>query len=199
MAFIKFLRDKNIADSELVTRYRHSYNTDYIGELFKRYTHLVYGVCMKYLENEEKSKDAVMEIFEQLLVDLKKHDVDNFKAWLYSVAKNYCLLKRRREKLQADNQKDYEKTENIFMESDELLHLRDEDGQEKLDKNLYDGIEELKEEQKKCIELYFMQNKTYEEVSEITGYTIKEVKSYLQNGKRNLKIFLTERKKFQKP
>jgi len=199
MAFIKFLRDKNITDSELVTRYRHSYNTDYIGELFKRYTHLVYGVCLKYMENEEKSKDAVMEIFEQLLVDLKKHDVDNFKAWLYSVAKNYCLLKMRREKLQADNQKDYEKTENIFMESDELLHLRDEDGQEKLDKNLYDGIEELKEEQKKCIELYFMQNKTYEEVSEITGYTIKEVKSYLQNGKRNLKIFLTERKKFQKP
>lgn len=193
MVFVKLLRDKNTADSELVSRFRLSHNSEYVGELFQRYTHLVFGVCMKYLKNEESSKDAVMEIFEKLLIDLKKHDVDNFKSWLYSVAKNHCLMKLRKDKSQANHVDEYGKDLLSVMEIDNPLHQDNGEDKETLDKNLYKGIEDLKEEQKVCVELFYMQNKSYEEVSEITGYTMKQVKSYLQNGKRNLKIFLTEK------
>jgi len=193
MAFIRLLRDKTTADIDLVSRYRLSHNSEYVGELFQRYTHLVFGVCMKYLKNEDSSKDAVMEIFEKLLVDLKKHDVDNFKSWLYSVSKNHCLMKLRKDKTQANHVDEYGKDSLAVMEIDEPLHLENGEDQQMLDKSLYEGIGHLKEEQKICVELFYMQNKSYEEVAEITGYTMKQVKSYLQNGKRNLKIFLTEK------
>lgn len=194
MAFIKLVRDKNSTDSELVSSFRLSHNSDYVGELFQRYTHLVFGVCMKYLKEEEASKDAVMEIFEKLLIDLKKHDVDNFKSWLYSVSKNHCLMKLRKDKSQANHVNDFGKDSLTLMEIDEPLHHTNGEEQELLDKSLYEGIEHLKEEQKTCVELFYMQNKSYEEVSEITGYSMMQVKSYIQNGKRNLKIFLTEKR-----
>jgi len=194
MAFIKFLRDKNSTDNELVSRFRLSHNSEYVGQLFQRYTHLVFGVCMKYLKNEESSKDAVMEIFEKLLIDLKKHDVGNFKSWLYSVSKNHCLMKLRKDKSQANHVDEYGKDSLVLMEIDEPLHQSNGQEQELLDKNLYEGIEHLKEEQKMCVELFYMQNKSYEEVAELTGYSMMQVKSYIQNGKRNLKIFLTEKR-----
>lgn len=193
MAFIKLLRDKNTADSELISRYRLSHNSDYVGELFQRYTHLVFGVCMNYLKNEDNAKDAVMEIFEKLLIDLKKHDVDNFKSWLYSVAKNHCLMKLRKGNTLTHRHEEYEKDTRTNMEFDENLHQNNSEEQEALDKSLYSGIEHLKKEQRICVELFYLQNKSYQEVSEITGYSMKEVKSYLQNGKRNLKIYLTEK------
>lgn len=195
MSFLKLQRDKHSSDNELVSSYRLSHNSEYIGELFQRYTHLVFGVCMKYLKDEEGSKDAVMEIFEKLLIDLKKHDVDNFKSWLYSVAKNHCLMKLRKDKSQANHVDEYGKDSRAVMEIDEPLHPTDTEEQELLDKSLYEGIEHLKEEQKMCVELFYMQNKSYEEVSEITGYNMMQVKSYIQNGKRNLKIFLTEKRR----
>ncbi len=193
MAFIKLVRDKNSTDSELVSSFRLSHNSEYVGELFQRYTHLVFGVCMKYLKNEEHSKDAVMEIFEKLLIDLKKHDVDNFKSWLYSVSKNHCLMKLRKDKSQANHVDEFGKDSLSLMETDEHLHHSGGEDQELLDKSLYEGIEHLKEEQKVCVDLFYMQSKSYEEVSEITGYSMMQVKSYIQNGKRNLKIFLTEK------
>ncbi|MCG3166955.1 MAG: hypothetical protein POELPBGB_02738 [Bacteroidia bacterium] len=195
MSFLKLQRDKQSTDNELVSSFRLSHNSEYIGELFQRYTHLVFGVCMKYLKEEEASKDAVMEIFEKLLIDLKKHDVDNFKSWLYSVAKNHCLMKLRKDKSQANHVDEYGKDLRVVMENDEPLHQTAEEEQELLDKSLYEGIEHLKEEQRMCVELFYMQNKSYEEVSEITGYSMMQVKSYIQNGKRNLKIFLTEKRR----
>jgi RNA polymerase sigma-70 factor (ECF subfamily) len=195
MAFIKLQRDKNSTDNELVSRFRLSHNSDYVGELFQRYTHLVFGVCMKYLQNEEHSKDAVMEIFEKLLIDLKKHDVDNFKSWLYSVAKNHCLMKLRKDKSQANHVDEFGKDSLVLMENEEPLHHTNGEEQELLDKSLYEGIEHLKEEQKVCVELFYLQSKSYEEVAEVTGYSMMQVKSYIQNGKRNLKIFLTEKRR----
>lgn len=195
MAFIKLQSDKNSTDNELVSRYRLSHNSDYVGELFQRYTHLVFGVCMKYLQNDEHSKDAVMEIFEKLLIDLKKHDVDNFKSWLYSVAKNHCLMKLRKDKAHANHVDEFGKDSLALMENEELLHHTNGAEQELLDKSLYEGIEQLKEEQKVCVELFYLQRKSYEQVAEITGYSMMQVKSYIQNGKRNLKIFLTEKRR----
>jgi RNA polymerase sigma factor (sigma-70 family) len=57
--------------------------------------------------------------------------------------------------------------------------------------NLNEALKSLAEKQRICVELFYLQEKSYNEVAEITGFTMNEVKSFIQNGKRNLKIYLT--------
>jgi RNA polymerase sigma-70 factor (ECF subfamily) len=146
----------------------------------------VFGLCFKYFKNEEESKDAVMQIFEKLMTDLHKHEVKNFKSWLYSVSKNHCLMALRKRKTVNRHEKEYQIFAGNHMESDEELHLNYEDKLNRLE----EGMKGLNTEQQTCIELFYLKQKTYQEVTEITGYTIKQVKSYIQNGKRNLKKFI---------
>jgi len=182
---------QTMSDEELILNYKQSKNPEIIGELFERYTHLVLGVCMKYLKNEENSKDAVMEIFENLQNKLLKHNITHFKSWIYTVAKNHCLMIHRKNKsaIKINNQEFDESRINI-MESDPIFHpifnKENEDQIHQLEK----GIKTLNDKQRTCIELLYLQNKSYKEVVEITGYDLKKVKSYIQNGKRNLKIYL---------
>ena len=182
---------KSFSDEELLIAYKKSNDNKLFGELFERYTHLVFGVCMKYLKNEDNSKDAVMQIFEKLIEDLKTQDILNFKNWIYSVAKNHCLMKLRKEKT-------VEKEKNLFfnnlkvevMESADVMHQYEKEGLNEKIPELNKAIKFLNEEQRNCIELLYLQNKSYKEVSQITGYSMKKVKSYIQNGKRNLKNYL---------
>ncbi len=178
-----------VTDNELIAKYKETSNNSYVGELFKRYSHLVFGVCMKYLKDTDNSKDAVMQIFEKLLTDLNKHKIDNFKSWLYSVSKNHCLMSIRNQQVQVSFQ-DTIKNNNSVMEMDYNLHLINEKEIEL--NNLEKAIEELNSNQKICIELFYLKEKCYQEVSEITGYSMNEVKSHIQNGKRNLKIILSQ-------
>jgi RNA polymerase sigma factor (sigma-70 family) len=177
-----------LADNELIVMYKKNSDTKYIGELYERYTHLIYGVCLKYLKNRDESKDAVMQIFENLFVDLKKHDIDSFKTWIYSVAKNYCLMTLRKGKTEAKMKDAIKDNEEFFMESSDNLH---HNNKELIYENLERGIEKLKYEQQECIKLMYLQDKSYKEVAQITGYSLKEVKSNIQNGKRNLKNYLS--------
>jgi len=193
---ILFKRYKTTAvtDNELIASYNETDDTIYIGELYKRYSHLVFGVCLKYLKDPDNSKDAVMQIFEKLITDLKKHQVENFKSWLYTVAKNHCLMIIRSQQTMITFQ-DHIKIKNNVMESDLDLHLPYENIKEKEIElnNLEKAINELNSNQKICIELFYLKEKCYQEVAEITGYSMNEVKSYIQNGKRNLKIILSQR------
>ena len=190
-----FLRkDKGAPESdlELVARYRKEQDMKDVGELFQRYTHLVYAVCMKYLKDEAACKDAVMEIFEKLIIDLKTHEVKNFKAWLHTVTRNHCLMQLRKAQSQLKKEEAYKKEEPGFVESGEELHLNAANPQEMQLTHLEQALENLKPEQKKCVELFYLQEKCYHEVAAVTGYTLKQVKSYIQNGKRNLKIAMTQ-------
>jgi RNA polymerase sigma factor (sigma-70 family) len=182
---------KSFSDEELIVAYQKSTDTKYIGELFERYIHLVFGVCMKYLKDEENSKDAVMQIFEDLHHKLVEHEISYFKSWIYSVAKNHCLMILRKSKSELKSMEVlYNKFHHEVMESVDVFHPYNiTDMKEKIPK-LKKGIELLKKEQRACIELIYLQNKSYQEVSEITGYSLNKVKSHVQNGKRNLKIFL---------
>ncbi|UCH14514.1 MAG: sigma-70 family RNA polymerase sigma factor [Bacteroidales bacterium] len=181
----------NFTDDELVAEYFSEGNLGIIGELYKRYTHLVLGVCLKYLKNEEKSKDAVMEIFESLIDKLKVHKVTNFKSWLYTVSKNHCLMLLR-------SDSSYTKLKDrIFhnsilenMELQDQMHPLIENEKELLIEQLDKALNELNIEQGNCIKLMYLENKSYREIADITGYSMKEVKSYIQNGKRNLKNYL---------
>lgn len=182
---------------ELISLYRESGDNVYIGELFKRYTHLVFGVCMKYLKDEDESKDAVMMIFEKLPGDLKKHEVSQFKGWLHRVASNHCLMELRAKSARHEKEVEMAKDLGSVMESGYELHLDGEADKEKELSNLENAVKELKEEQKICIELFYLQEKSYQEVAEMTGFDMNKVKSAIQNGKRNLKILLTEQNERQ--
>ncbi len=190
---MKIFRTKNIktiSDIEIIEKYRSSNNNKYVGVLFERYSHLVYGLCLKYLKNETESKDAVILIFEKLIKDLKSNEITNFSSWLYSVSKNHCLMHLRSKQRLLKREDKYEKEAvslNSINENPEI-----ELKEEQLTK-LEEAILKLKPEQQNCIELFYIKQKRYNEVAEITGYPIKQVKSYIQNGKRNLKLILTSK------
>lgn len=180
----------NLTDEELVHRYRNSHEAAYIGELYQRYTHLVYGVCMKYLTNEAKAEDITMHIFEKLIADLKKHHVTSFKSWLHVVVKNECMMEFRKTSAAGKNELKLKFELNENVENAEDDHLKEAEEKEFVLRYLKDGIEELKPEQRECIELFYLKECSYAEVSRISGYSMNEVKSYIQNGKRNLKNYI---------
>ena len=194
---------KKCSDSEIIRRYIETDNNELVGELFQRYTHLVFGVCMKYLKDADDAQDAVMQIFEKLLTDLKKHEVQYFKGWLYMVAKNHCLMYLRSKKIHVELPRNLSVDEDGNEESTVVefayeAHLNGEQDKEIQLTHLEEAIKELKESQKICVELFYSQEKSYEEVAKMTGYTMKEVKSYIQNGKRNLKIIMTTQREKSK-
>jgi len=179
-------------DNELIRRYFEEDNTNYLGILFKRYSHLVLGLCIKYLKNEDEAQDLVMNIFEKLTADLKKHKIEFFKSWLYTYSKNMCLMELR--KKQSQLKKDIELQDNkvLFMDSGSDLHLNSNDEKENTISQLETALSTLSKEQKQCIILFYYKNKSYNEIVDITGFNANEVKSYIQNGKRNLKNKITE-------
>ncbi|PCH66086.1 MAG: RNA polymerase subunit sigma-70 [Bacteroidetes bacterium] len=188
MWIIRSNKNDNLSDNELLEKYRNSHDQNYVGILFERYSHLVFGGCMKYFKNEDDSKDATLQIFEKLLDDLKKHEVQYFKSWLYMVVKNHCLMEIRKNKGIEVSSEDVVDISNNSMESDLNLHHNIETEKEDQLQKLEGCIETLKSEHKDCIDLFFLQEKCYQEIVEITGYALSKVKSYLQNAKRNLKI-----------
>lgn len=154
-----------------------------VATLFQRYMDLLYGVCLKYLKDGEASKDAVMQIFEELVQKLHKHDVDNFKSWVYTVAKNYCLMQLR----SAKNLKTVDFNGEL-MQSEEDVHLNGIMQKEENFKRLEKCMETLSVEQKTTVELFYLKNKCYKEIADETGIEWNRVRSYIQNGRRNLKI-----------
>lgn len=177
-------------DEELLARFLETGNNFFFGELYKRYTHLVLGLCMKYLKDEEQAKDMVMTIFEKLLLKLPSEKVEYFKSWLYIVAKNECLMYLRKSK-GSMQLKFSENNYHDVMENDGHAHLNEEHDKEEILKALENGITQLNEGQKVCIELFYLKERSYVEVAQETGYSLNEVKSHIQNGKRNLKSYLS--------
>lgn len=180
---------KELSDEALIDQYRKEGNPAYVGELFERYTHIVFLVCMKYLKNETESEDVAMQVFEKLILDLRKYEIKTFKYWLHTVTKNQCLVFLDKRKRLRHKEDAYLETEQALVESGEEFSLLGEGNEKEQQLALMrKAMEVLKEEQKKCVELFYLKQKSYQEVSDETGYTMKQVKSYIQNGKRNLKI-----------
>ena len=179
---------KNISttetDKELVAAFKQSGDNNYLSTLYQRYMDLVFGVCLKYFKDAEKSKDAVMEIYLDLNTKLKQHEVDNFKGWLHVLARNYCLMQLRSPR----NMKTTEFNAD-FMQSVENTHLNSEVLEKESNfVKLEQCLDTLEEEQKQTVQLFYLKNKCYNEIAEITGYDWNKVRSYIQNGRRNLKL-----------
>jgi RNA polymerase sigma factor (sigma-70 family) len=189
LTFLKTILPNKKTDAELVTAYKLNGDNSHLSVLYQRYMELVFGVCLKYFKDAERSKDAVMDIYEELVVKLKKHEVENFKGWLHVLAKNHCLMQLRSPR----NIKTAEFTGDL-MQSVQNTHLKNEVlEKEENFKKLEQCIDTLPEDQRQSIELFFLQNKCYNEIAVLTGYEWNKVRSYIQNGKRNLKICLEEK------
>jgi RNA polymerase sigma factor (sigma-70 family) len=179
----------HIADQELLDRYYSDRNNEWLGILLQRYTLLLLGVCMKYMKNEEEAKDCVQQIFVKIITELPKYKVEYFKSWIYTIARNHCLMKLR----------DRHGREPVVL-TDTMTAAWDEDPGKKqhLEKDqmmdlMGQSLEELGNEQKSCVILFYLEKRSYQEIAEKTGYTLMQVKSHIQNGKRNLKLLMEKK------
>lgn len=185
---------QQLTDRQLLEHFYSDHNNEWLGILLQRYTLLLLGVCMKYLKNEDQAKDSVQQIFLKVITELKKYKVEYFKSWVYMVAKNHCLMILRdrygkipaeiSERLQIAAEEDQDK--QILIENDHTMDLMDM------------ALKELNPEQQQCVTLFYLDKKSYQEISEATGYSLLQVKSYIQNGKRNLKILIEKKLKAEK-
>jgi RNA polymerase sigma factor (sigma-70 family) len=180
--FSKPVKTNNTDDEVQLNNYRKSGDVAVLGKLFEQYVPLIYGVCLKYLKDEEDAKDAVMGIFEELIIKVKRHEIKQFRSWVYVLSRNYCLMKLRAGKHFQEISLDE------VMEFVPFLHP--EESREEAINALERCMEKLNPVQKRSIDLFYLKEKCYKEITEITGFTLNDVKSYIQNGKRNLKICL---------
>lgn len=183
-------RYNHISEQELLNRFHADQNNEWLGILLQRYTLLLLGVCMKYLKNEEAARDAVQQIFLKAITELGKYRVDYFKSWLYMIAKNYCLMQFREK-----NRHPVELSDQLQLpvDNDILPEIREK---EKLLDWMHEGLQNLNGEQQQCVTLFYLEKKSYQQISQETGFSLLQVKSFIQNGKRNLKVMI-ERKLLQ--
>ena len=189
MAFLKNISPQDPSDKELLVAFKTTGDINHLSNLYQRYMDLVFGVCLKYFKDTERSKDAVMDIFDELNTKLRLHEVDNFKGWLHVLARNYCLMQLR-------SPRNLKTTEfnPVFMYSEQNTHLNGEAlEKEENFKKLEQCIDILPEEQKQSVMLFYLEKKCYNEIAVITGFDWNKVRSYIQNGKRNLKLCLEEK------
>ncbi len=180
-----------MSDHELLEHFYSDHNNEWLGILLQRYTLLLLGVCMKYLKNEDEAKDSVQQIFLKTISELQKYKVEYFKSWLYMVAKNHCLMKLRdkhgiteieiNDRLIAAPEEEMDR--DFLLQNDHTIEL------------MQTALKELNPEQRQCVTLFYFQKKSYQEISQNTGYTMLQVKSFIQNGKRNLKILIDKKLK----
>jgi len=174
---------KQLDDGELISRYQQTGDLELLGVLYNRYMHLVFGVCLNYFKDEEQSKDAVMQIFEELVVKVKLHQIQNFKSWLHVLTRNHCLMALRKA-----SKNNVISLEEGLVENSDFVHLDMDQAKETQLSTMEKCMESLPEEQRISVDLFYLQEKNYKEVAAITGYDLLKVKSYIQNGKRNIKI-----------
>ncbi|HEX2608488.1 MAG TPA: sigma-70 family RNA polymerase sigma factor [Flavisolibacter sp.] len=186
---MKVKRYDHITDAELLEFYYSDKNQEWIGILLERYTLLLLGVCMKYLKDENEARDCVQQVFLKVLTEIPKYRIEYFKSWLYMVAKNHCLMRLRDKGVKAikelrdDIVEEQSQEKNTLQENEVTYTLLEE------------AIKELSAEQRQCVILFYLKKYSYQQVADKTGFTLLQVKSYIQNGKRNLKILIEKKYK----
>jgi RNA polymerase sigma factor (sigma-70 family) len=178
----------HISDTELLQRFHSDHNNEWLGILLQRYTLLLLGVCMKYLKNEEEAKDSVQQVFLKAITELHKYKVDYFKSWIYMVAKNHCLMQLRDKGKYAA-----EINELVMAAPDDTEDKKNHIEKDNTLTNMAAALQQLNKEQQLCITLFYLEKKSYQAIAELTQFNLMQVKSHIQNGKRNLKLILEKK------
>lgn len=182
---------KELTDQELLDRFYLSKDNQWLGFLLERYTLLLLGVCIKYLRNEEEARDCVQQVFLKAIDELQKYKIHHLKAWIYLVAKNQCLMKLRSQKGKRQVELEDEEYPSPYENTDAGSHVE----KDRILTLLESGIGQLNPEQKQCVTLFYLERKSYQEISAISGFTNLQVKSHIQNGKRNLRLFIEKQQR----
>jgi RNA polymerase sigma-70 factor (ECF subfamily) len=192
-----FKKKEYSSDEELLKHYKQSGNKDLFADLFKKHVSVVYGTCLFYLQDKDEAQDATMQLFEKLMLDINNREIDNFKGWLSFVVRNHCISIIRKNKSQNKNIKSYYEFEyeDANYETEEKINAVSDDV---MLENMKQCLPKLKENQRLCVELFYLNNKSYQDIAKQTGFTLKEIKSYIQNGKRNLKLLLEDQTRLNK-
>ena len=179
----------HLTDQQLLQNFYSDRNNEWLGILLQRYTLLLLGVCMQYLKNEEEAKDCVQQVFLKAITELHKYKVEYFKSWIYMVAKNHCLMRLRDKqgKIPVELNDGYIGKEDETVSRQELLQ------NDQAMNLMAEALTELNKEQQQCVTLFYLQKKSYLEISNETGFTMMQVKSYIQNGKRNLRLLIEKK------
>lgn len=187
-----FKKKEYKSDEELLKHYKQTGNKELFADLFNKHVTVVYGTCLFYLQDKDKAQDATMILFEKLMLDINNREIDNFKGWLSFVVRNHCISIIRKEKTQAKNEKSYYEFEYepADFETEQSINRV---GDDQLIEHMKTCLPQLKEAQRVCVELFYLNGKTYQEIVDKTSFSLNEVKSYIQNGKRNLKILIEEK------
>lgn len=179
-----------MTDEQLLIAWRQSGSEKYLGILYERYLPMVYGVCLKILRDAAKAEDAVMGIYESMAGKLHEHEVTAFRGWLYVLTRNYCLMEWRRMKRQPveyyapENMHHFDSAEEAAEpQANELL------GAQMLEK----CFQQLSPLQRRCVQSFYYDNMSYQEISKLVKENVGKVRSSIQNGKRNLKICLEQK------
>ncbi len=186
--------NSGLTDEELISKYRFSHDNSYLGELFLRYLPIVFGVALGVLKNQKEAEDLTMTVFHKIASDLKRVEVRDFSTWLYQLTKNLCNMEAKKKNAGTNDSKNILIDELASKDENNLFINAGEDKETKIDaNNLRLAINTLNENQKVCIDLFYMQNKSYQEVAEATGFSLNQVKTNIQNGKRLLKTYIENR------
>jgi RNA polymerase sigma factor (sigma-70 family) len=185
---------KHISDQQLLDNYHADHDNKWLGILLERYTLLLLGVCMKYLKNEEEAKDAVQQIFFKVILEVDKYKVNYFKSWIYMITKNHCLMKLRKRPGHLPIGDEDRMADASAADQEDQIYFQNEQLQE----SIHEALHELGKEQKQCITLFYLEKRSYHEIADRTGFTLMQVKSHIQNGKRNLKLMLAKKMNHQK-
>lgn len=184
-------------DEELALNYFNTGDKELVGLLFEKHVKTVFGVCLFYFRDKDVAKDAVMQIFEKLITELRKTEVKNFKGWLSFVVRNYCISEIRKNKNKyrlPESYLEFELNETTVEEEEKILGVSDE----LMMDHMQAGLSELKENQKVCVELFYLKGQSYQQICDKTNFSLNEVKSFIQNGKRNLKLLIEAKIKNKK-
>ncbi|MBC7694842.1 MAG: sigma-70 family RNA polymerase sigma factor [Burkholderiales bacterium] len=186
-----FKKKEYSSDEELLKHFKKSGDKELFAELFKKHVSVVYGTCLFYLQDKDEAQDATMQLFEKLMLDINNRDINNFKGWLSFVVRNHCISLIRKNKSNAKHIKSYYEFEYeapSYETDEKISSINDEVMLEEM-KNC---LPKLKENQRTCVELFYLKNKSYQDIADATSFTLNEIKSYIQNGKRNLKLLLED-------
>lgn len=186
-----FKKKEYSSDEELLKAYKQTGNKELFADLFKKHVSVVYGTCLFYLQDKAEAQDATMVLFEKIMVEINKNEIQHFKGWLSFVVRNHCISLIRKNKVQTRNIKSYYEFEyqDPNAQTEEKINTIDDD---LMLENMKQCLPKLKENQRICVELFYLKDKSYQEIANETTFALNEIKSHIQNGKRNLKLLLEE-------
>jgi len=187
---LRFVRTQSpvaLSDEDLLAHYQRSGETHYLGQLYERYLPMVYGVCLNILRDAHAAEDAVMGIYEELSRKVQAHQIEVFRGWLYTLTRNYCLMELRRKKRMPT---DYHPPENLvhydaITPASEFEIARPSDVE-----RLQLCLQGLPNKQRQSIQQFYFEGKSYQEIAQQLEEDVGKVRSYIQNGRRNLRLCL---------